>query len=91
MKLITVGFLIVLVGMLVILAGVFSMAYQSWKTGSGSVEKPEAGVRGGGIVMIGPIPIIFGTDVGALKIVMILAVALMVIAVIFFYLPGRMV
>ncbi|MBK5190424.1 MAG: DUF131 domain-containing protein [Methanosarcinales archaeon] len=91
MKLITVGFLIVLIGMLVILAGVFSMAYQSWKAGGEGVEKPEAGVRGGGIVMIGPIPIIFGTDVGALKIVMILAIVLMAIAVIFFYLPGRMV
>ncbi len=91
MKLITVGFLIVLIGMLVILAGIFSMAYQSWKTGSGSMEKPEAGVRGGGVIMIGPIPLIFGTDVGALKIVMILAIVLMIIAVIFFYLPGRMV
>ena len=91
MKLITVGFLIVLVGLLIILAGVFSMAYQSWKTGSGSVERPEAGVRGGGIVMIGPIPIIFGTDVGALKIVMILAIALMIIAAILFFLPLRIV
>jgi uncharacterized protein (TIGR00304 family) len=89
MKLITVGFLIVLIGMLVILAGVFSTAYQSWKTGG--VERPEAGVRGGGIVMIGPIPIIFGSDVGALKIVMILAIALMVIAAILFFLPLRMV
>ncbi|HUV79894.1 MAG TPA: DUF131 domain-containing protein [Candidatus Bathyarchaeia archaeon] len=89
MKLITVGFLIVLIGMLVILAGVFSMAYQSWKTGG--VERPEAGVRGGGIVMIGPIPIIFGTDVGALKIVMILAIVLMIIAAILFFLPLRMV
>jgi uncharacterized protein (TIGR00304 family) len=89
MKLITVGLLIVLMGMLVILAGVFSMAYQFWKTGS--VEKPEAGVRGGGIVMIGPIPIIFGTDVGALKIVMILAIALMIIAFILFFLPLRLV
>ncbi len=89
MKLITVGLLIVLMGMLVILAGVFSMAYQSWKTGG--VEKPEAGLRGGGIVMIGPIPIIFGTDVGALKIVMILAIALMIIAFILFFLPLRLV
>ncbi len=91
MKLLTVGFLIVLIGMLVILAGVFSMAYQSWKTGSGGMEKPEAGVRGGGVIMIGPIPLIFGTDVGALKVVMILAIVLMILAAIFFYLPGRMV
>ncbi|MHC1600325.1 MAG: TIGR00304 family membrane protein [Candidatus Methanospirareceae archaeon] len=87
MKLITVGFLIVLIGILVILAGVLSIAYQSWKTGC--VEKPEEGVRGGGVIMIGPIPIIFGTDVGALKIVMILAIVLMAIAVILMLLSLR--
>ena len=89
MKLITVGFLIVLIGILVILTGVFSTAYQSWKTGG--VEKPEQGVQGGGVIMIGPIPIIFGTDIGALKVVMILAIVLTIIAVIFFFIPGRMV
>ena len=67
------------------------MAYQTWKTGFGDgVEKPETGVRGGGVIMIGPIPIIFGSDVAALKIVMILAVVLMVIAAILFFLPLRM-
>jgi len=89
MKIITLGFLLVFIGILVILAGIVSMAYQTWKTGG--MEKPEAGVRGGGIIMIGPIPIIFGTDVAALKIVMILAIVLMVIAVILYFLPWRMV
>jgi uncharacterized protein (TIGR00304 family) len=89
MKLITVGFLIVFIGMLVILAGVFSTAYQSWKTGSSgsSMEKPETSVRGGGVIMIGPIPIIFGSDVGTVKIVIILAIALMILAFLLFYLP----
>ncbi|MBE0516521.1 MAG: DUF131 domain-containing protein [Methanophagales archaeon] len=86
MKLITVGFLLVVIGILVILAGIFSMAYQAWKTGG--VEKPE--VRGGGVVMIGPIPILFGTDIGALKFVMILAIVLMVIAALLILLPVRM-
>ncbi|MDI6885254.1 MAG: DUF131 domain-containing protein [archaeon] len=88
MKLITVGFLLVFIGILVILAGIFSMAYQAWKTGG--VEKPEGGVRGGGVVMIGPIPIIFGTDIGALELVMILAIVLMVIAALLLILPLRM-
>ena len=87
MKIITLGFLLVFIGILVILAGMLSMAYQTWKTGFGDgVEKPETGVRGGGVIMIGPIPIIFGSDVTALKPVMILAVVLMVIAVILFFL-----
>jgi uncharacterized protein (TIGR00304 family) len=83
MKIITLGLLLVFIGFLVILAGVFSMAYQAWKTGT--EEKPE--VRGGGIIMIGPIPIIVGTDVAALKIVLILAIVLMVIGAILFVLP----
>nr|QNO56446.1 hypothetical protein OHJJKADD_00019 [Methanosarcinales archaeon ANME-1 ERB7] len=86
MKIITLGLLLVFIGFLVILAGVFSMAYQAWKTGD--VEKPE--VRGGGIIMIGPIPIIFSTDVAALKILMILAIVLMLIGSILFFLPLRM-
>jgi len=87
MKLITLGFLLVFIGILVIIAGVFSMAYQAWKTGG--MEKPEGSVRGGGVIMIGPVPIIFGTDVGALKIMMILVIVLMVIAALLIILPSR--
>ncbi len=89
MKIITLGFLLVFIGILVILAGMLSMVYQTWKTGGDGVEKPETGVRGGGVIMIGPVPIIFGSDVTALKPIMILAVVLMVIAVILFFLPLR--
>jgi len=89
MKIITLGFLLVFIGILVILAGMLSMVYQTWKTGGDGMEKPETGVRGGGVIMIGPIPIIFGTDVTALKLVMILAIVLMAIAVILFFLPLR--
>ncbi len=83
MKIITLGLLLVCIGFLVILAGVFSMAYQAWKTGA--EEKPE--VRGGGIIMIGPIPIIFGTDAATLKILMLLAIVLMVIGAVLFFRP----
>jgi len=86
MKIITLGFLLVFIGILVILAGIVSMAYQTWKTGGDGVEKPETGVRGAGVIMIGPIPIIFGSDVTTLKPIMILAVVLMVIGVILFFL-----
>ena len=67
------------------------MVYQTWETGFGDgVGKPETGVRGGGVIMIGPVPIIFGSDVTTLKPIMILAVVLMVIGVILFFLPLRM-
>jgi uncharacterized protein (TIGR00304 family) len=89
MKLITVGFLLVFIGVLIIILGVSSMAYEARKIGG--VETPEGGLRGGGVIMIGPIPIIFGTDVSALKIVMILAIVLMVIAVLLIILHVRIV
>ncbi len=67
------------------------MTYQqAWKTGSKGMEKPEACVRGGGVIMIGPIPIIFGTDIAVLKLVMILAIVLMIIAAIVFFLSLKM-
>jgi uncharacterized protein (TIGR00304 family) len=89
MKLITLGFLIVLIGMLVIIAGMFSMVYQSWKISGGGVgeEKPETTVRGGGVILIGPIPIIFGSDVGAVKVAVIMAIVVMLLAFALFYLP----
>jgi len=35
--------------------------------------------RGGGLIMIGPIPIIFGTDKESVKILLILALVLMIL------------
>ena len=86
MKIITLGFLFALIGILIIFIGMFSLAYQARKTGE--MEKPE--MRGGGIIMIGPIPIIFGTYVGYVKFVMFLAIVLMIIASIFFFLQPRL-
>jgi uncharacterized protein (TIGR00304 family) len=87
MKLITLGFLIVLIGMLVIIAGIFSMVYQSWKIGSVGEEKQEPTVRGGGVILIGPIPIVFGSDAGAVKVALIMAIVVMILAFALFYLP----
>lgn len=85
MKLITLGVLLVLLGMLLILLGVFSQAYHAWKTGS--AEPLENGVRAGGVIMIGPIPLIFGSDPGMVKLAIILAIVLMALALILLYLP----
>ncbi|MFZ2070659.1 MAG: DUF131 domain-containing protein [Halobacteriota archaeon] len=82
MKLITLGFMLVCIGILIIFVGMLKIVYQTGKTRE--MEKPD--VRGGGIIMIGPIPIIFGTDVGVLKVVMIFAVVLMLLATILFFL-----
>lgn len=39
----------------------------------------EGKVKGGGIVMIGPIPIIFGTDKESLKTIIILGIILLIL------------
>ncbi len=64
-----VGFALVFLGMLLVLLGIASQA-----------ARGGADVRGGGVVMIGPIPIIFGSDVESAKAVILLAIALMIVA-----------
>jgi uncharacterized protein (TIGR00304 family) len=44
--------------------------------------RPRAKVRGGGVVLIGPVPIIFGSDKNSAIILSILAIIIMIIAVI---------
>ena len=44
-----------------------------------SVTVRSRGVRGGGILLIGPIPIVFGTDQQSVKLLIILAIILMLI------------
>ena len=43
--------------------------------------------RGGGVLLIGPIPIIFGTDRESVRILVILAIVLMVIVLAFMFIP----
>jgi uncharacterized protein (TIGR00304 family) len=49
-------------------------------------DKKSSAVRGASVVMVGPIPIIFGTDKKAVKSVLAFAVAFTVIAIIIFLL-----
>mgnify|MGYP000232779001 CR=1 FL=1 len=44
-------------------------------------------VEAGGVVIVGPIPIVFGTSARATKMVLILAIALTILAIILFILP----
>ncbi|MBC7085901.1 MAG: DUF131 domain-containing protein [Methanomethylovorans sp.] len=44
----------------------------------------QTDVRGGGVIMLGPIPIILGTDIESVKMVIILAIILMLMVFLFF-------
>ena len=47
-------------------------------------EKAELKIRGGGVIMLGPIPIIFGSDKESAKTAIILAIILMVLSLLIF-------
>ena len=68
------GELLIMLGMAVIFLG-FLMIFIGTIM---SASSGEADVEGGGVIMIGPIPIVFGTSRGAM-IAMILAIILMVL------------
>lgn len=77
------GITLVFVGVLIILIAVVLLSISGAKKGK---------VRGGGAIIIGPIPIIFGTDKKSLKTVLLLSLALtvmLVVAMIMYYLLLR--
>ncbi|MGC9072064.1 MAG: TIGR00304 family membrane protein [Acidilobus sp.] len=74
-----VGFLLIFAGMAVIVAAVLLSA----------LGQQGQRVEAGGVVMIGPIPIVFGTSWKMATIAIVLAIALMVIAIALMLLTGR--
>ena len=66
-------------GTALILAGVFIIAVAIFLLSVRSAGKGK--VRSGGAVIIGPVPIIFGTDQKSLKTVLLLSLALTVLLI----------
>lgn len=75
-SIIIAGIIIIFIGFMLIFIGTALQATS--KSGSGEVKT-------GGVILIGPIPIIFGTDRGLIITAVILAIILMVLAYILFY------
>jgi len=74
------GFLLIIFGfVLAVIAMVIMVVRSPRGPGSG---------RGAGILLIGPIPIVFGTDKQSVKLVMILAVVLILLALFVMLLPS---
>jgi uncharacterized protein (TIGR00304 family) len=77
------GIALIFVGVLIIIVAVILLSISGAKKGK---------VKGGGVIIIGPIPIIFGTDKKSLKTVLLLSLALtvmLVIAMVVYYLLLR--
>jgi uncharacterized protein (TIGR00304 family) len=69
----SLGSLLIVIGVIVIVAAII-LAFK--------VSAKKGRVRGAGIIMIGPIPIIFGTDKNSVKTFLTIALALAIIALI---------
>jgi len=69
------GFLLVLAGFAVTFIAILLLFFSALKGGGK--------IRGGGAVIIGPFPIIFGTDKESIKILFILSIILITLLLIF--------
>jgi uncharacterized protein (TIGR00304 family) len=78
------GIALIFIGVLIIIIAVILVSV------SGAGKKGK--VKGGGTILIGPVPIIFGTDKKSLKTVLLLSLALtvmLVVAMVVYYLLLR--
>jgi uncharacterized protein (TIGR00304 family) len=75
----SLGTLLIIVGVIVVILAVILSS-----TSRGNGEKAK--VKSAGVVMIGPIPIIFGTDKKSATTVIALALALMIILIVYYLL-----
>jgi uncharacterized protein (TIGR00304 family) len=69
-----VGFVLVIAGIVTILLAIV--------TSSRGERRTSADVKGAGVIMIGPIPIIFGTDTRWLIVAILLAIVLVALGLI---------
>ncbi len=72
-----VGFALVIFGFMLAFVAIILLAIRS--SGGGKT-------RGGGVLLIGPIPIIFGTDRESAKVLIVLAIILVLIVLAFMFL-----
>lgn len=78
-KLTEIGFALVIIGLILAFLAVIFLAAKS--------KGNTSHTRGGGVLLIGPIPIIFGTDRESVKILVVLAIVLIIIVLASMFIP----
>ncbi len=78
-----IGFALVIFGFILAFVATILLAIRSRNTGTRT--------RGGGILFIGPIPIVFGTDRESVKVLVILVIVLMAVVLVFMVLPSLLI
>jgi uncharacterized protein (TIGR00304 family) len=79
---ITAGILVLILGIILIFIG---SIIQSTSPNNSKDTSSKTEIKTGGVVMIGPIPIIFGSDKGMVITGVILAIILMIVSYTLFY------
>jgi uncharacterized protein (TIGR00304 family) len=74
-ELLVIGFILVMLGMILIVVGSFLYA--------------PGNVHSGGFVLIGPIPLVFGSDQNSANLAMVLGIILVVLAFLMFFWRSR--
>jgi uncharacterized protein (TIGR00304 family) len=75
---------LILLGIVLIILGIFILMLSLWRAGEGRGEA-------GGVVIVGPVPIVFGTSQRVATTVMVLAIVLTVVTLLLFLLGSALV
>ncbi len=75
---------LILLGIVLIILGMFILMLSLWRAGEGRGEA-------GGVVIVGPVPIVFGTSQRIAAMVMVLAIVLTVVTLLLFLLGSALV
>lgn len=75
----SIGWILILAGVAVSFVAIVAMTVAVFKT----LRRRPDRFRGGGLIMLGPIPIIFGTDKEAMKFLIILTIVLIIVMLAF--------
>jgi len=77
-----VGFILVMLGIVLIMLGFLLLVIETMHSVY-EIEYNEKKIEGGGVVLIGPIPIVFGSDKKYALIAMVLAIVIMLLYLMF--------
>ncbi|HEY9206852.1 MAG TPA: TIGR00304 family protein [Candidatus Methanoperedens sp.] len=80
--LITIGIILVILGFLLVTFGIMR-SVQEEQAEEPPYEIKEKSVKGTGVILIGPVPIVFGSDKKSALILIVLAIVLMLLMIIF--------
>jgi uncharacterized protein (TIGR00304 family) len=89
-SLIWIGLFLIFLGVIVLIVGSIFSIFQREYSGGGGEEGEETKitteeVKGGGIIFIGPIPLVFGTDKESILFLSILMLILMLLSYVLFF------